>query len=250
MDPITLGLLFAVSILAGGLNAAAGGATFFTFPALVAAGLSPIAANATNYLALVPANIAALPAYRAELRTLGRRMVVPVVSAAFGGLFGAVLLFRLGGDWFASLVPYLMGFATLLFVLAPRLNRLVSRLGRGGAQSPLVAALLTFLFATYGGYFGAGLGQIMMAALVIAGTSNLHQANALKNVTISAISLLAVVVYAASGLVAWEAALVMAVGATIGGFVGGRVARSLPQQGLRWVVIVMGLFLTGYYFLA
>jgi uncharacterized membrane protein YfcA len=200
---------------------------------------------------LVPGNIAALPAYRKELGKIGRSLIPLIAVAAIGGLFGALALIYLGGDIFASAVPYLMAFATILFATAPYLRKTVQRLrGVDRADASYIAMILLFGFSVYGGYFGAGLGQIMLAALILMGYTDFHEANALKNAVISAISLLSVVVYGLSGAVSWPHALVMMVGATIGGFLGGTVSKFVPQQVLRFSVIVFGVFLTSYYFYA
>ena len=137
---ITL-LLFGTGVLAGALNAVAGGATFFTFPALILAGLPPLVANATNFVALVPSNIAALPAFRTELKSLGRKLIAPLNVGATGGLIGALALINLGGDLFASAVPYLMGFATILFAAAPTIRRAVERRRDKPANKGSIAAM-------------------------------------------------------------------------------------------------------------
>jgi len=247
MDPLGFALLFVAALFAGALNAVAGGATFFTFPALMFVGLSPMAANATNFVALVPANIAALPAFHSELKSIGRDLIGLLVIAALGGFSGALLLLGLGGGVFAAAVPYLMLVATVLFAGAPHVRKILDRRGRKPANTPLAAVLL-FGYAVYGGYFGAGLGQIMLAALILYGYDDFHVANALKNAVISAISLVAVVVYGLTGAVAWPEASVMMIGAAIGGYLGGKISLRIPQVALRWAVIGFGVFLTLYYF--
>jgi len=246
---ITL-LLFGAGVAAGALNAVAGGATFFTFPALLLSGLSPLVANATNFVALVPSNFAALPAFRAELKTLGRELFAPLVTGATGGLVGALALVNLGGDLFASAVPYLMGFATVLFATAPHIRRAVERRSGTPAKRRAIAPmLLLFGFSIYGGYFGAGLGQIILAALVLNGYDDFHVTNALKNGVIAAISLLSVAVYGFSGAVSLPHAIIMMLGATVGGYLGGTVSKRVPQQALRIGVIFFGVLLTIYYFM-
>jgi uncharacterized protein len=248
MDILTALLLFFAALFAGGLNAVAGGATFFTFPALMFVGLSPMAANATNFVALTPANVAALPAFRRELRKLGRELILPLLISGLGGLTGALILLALGGGFFARAVPYLMATATVLFAMAPTLRKLMVR-KRSGLASRGFGMVLLFGFSIYGGYFGAGLGQIMLAALILNGYTDFHAANAVKNAIISAISLVAVVVYGLTGAVAWSEAGIMMLGAALGGYLGGRMSLRVPQQGLRWAVIVFGVFLTVFYFM-
>lgn len=247
---ITL-LLFGAGIVAGTLNAVAGGATFFTFPALVYSGLPPLVANATNFVALVPSNVAALPAFRAELKALGRKLVAPIATGAVGGLAGALLLVSLGAGLFESAVPYLMGFATILFAAAPAIRRAVEkRRAAYRAKAAFAPLLLLFVFSVYGGYFGAGLGQIILAALILSGHDDFHVTNALKNAVIAAISLLSVAVYGLSGAVSLPHAVVMMIGAAVGGYLGGSLSRHVPQFALRVGVICFGALLTAYYFLA
>jgi hypothetical protein len=239
-------LLFFTGLFAGVLNAVAGGATFFTFPALMLAGLSPLSANATNFIATAPGNFAALPAFWDELKIIGKKIFAPLIISAIGGLLGAVVLFSLGANIFKNLVPYLMGFATILFLAAPRLRKLVLNTN---LKSKIVPLVLLLSFAVYGGYFGAGLGQIALAVLILIGFENLHKANAMKNAVIASISLPASIIYIYSGEVFWPYALVMAVGAAIGGFTGGKISKSIPQIYLRVFIIVLGTLLTIYYFI-
>jgi|TARA_B110000459_G_scaffold118242_1_gene130412 uncharacterized protein len=239
-------LLFFTGLFAGVLNAVAGGATFFTFPALMLAGLSPLSANATNFIATAPGNIAALPAFWDELKIIGKKIFAPLIISAIGGLLGAVVLFSLGANIFKNLVPYLMGFATILFLAAPRLRKIVLNTN---LKSKIVPLVLLLSFAVYGGYFGAGLGQIALAVLILIGFENLHKANAMKNAVIASISLPASIIYIYSGEVFWPYALVMAVGAAIGGFTGGKISKSIPQIYLRFFIIGLGTLLTIYYFI-
>ena len=244
-------LLFSAGLVGGVLSAVAGGASFFTFPALIFSGLPPLAANATNFVALIPSNIAALPAFRTELKQLGRSMIIPMSVGGLGGFIGALTVIKLGGGLFATAVPYLMGAATILFAIAPHVRKAVARIRRsdGGGNSP-GAMVLLFVFSIYGGYFGAGLGQIVLAALILNGHDDFHKANALKNAVISAVGLIALVVYGLSDLVSWPHALIMMAGTTLGGYIGGAVSKHVPQNALRLSVILFGAFLTTYYFVS
>ena len=241
---VTTVVLFVAGILGGATAALAGGASFFTFPALILSGLSPLVANATNFVALIPANIAALPAYRNELRAIGRAMIAPIVAGSLGGLTGALLLVYMGAAAFKGAVPWLIGFATLLFWLAPHLRALIVRRRGEGAGGGAVGLLGLFLLSIYGGYFGAGLGQIMLGALILMGESDFHRANALKNAVIGALSLIACVIYVAGGSVDWPAALIVMAGAALGGYLGGAMARKVPLAPLRRGVIGIGVVLT------
>ena len=250
LDATTLVLLLGASIVAGAVNAVAGGGTFFTFPMLIWAGLPPLVANTTNMVALTPANFAALPPLRPQLRALGRAIIAPVLIGVAGGMIGAILLILLGNDTFAAAVPYLMGLATLFFAGAPALRRALIRTGRATAAGAGRASLaLLFVFSIYGGYFGAGLGQITLAALIVAGFEDLHHANALKNAVTGMVSLVAVAIFGLTGNVLWAVALLMMVGSTAGGYVGGALSKNIPALWLRWFIIGFGIFLTTMYFL-
>lgn len=240
-------LLIAVAgIVAGGVNAIAGGGIFFIFPAMLAAGLPPITATASSAIAVWPGHAAALPAYRDRLAALraglGRRVVVAVA----GGLAGALLLLWTGDRAFARLIPWLLLIATLLFAFGPKLRSLMpGELGRTGA----VAAAVELAFAVYGGYFGAGLGVLLMACYALLGHDDIHDANALKNLVASVITAVSIATFALSGVVAWPAALAGLAGAVAGGWLAARWARRVPAVWLRRGVIATGALLTVHFFL-
>lgn len=247
---IAYGLLFATGLLAGITNAIAGGGTFFTFPVLIWVGVSPLVANTTNMLALLPANLAALPALRNQLGQIGRSIRPVLFAGSLGSAIGAILLLWLGADIFASLVPYLIGFATILFATAPAIRRiLVGRASEGAPSLGLLSLALIFGFCIYGGYFGAGLGQILLAALILVGFSDLNEANALKNIAVFAVGCVAVVIFGLGGSIHWPYAIVMMISSTIGGYLGGMMSIALPQKFLRTGIICFGACLTIYYFL-
>jgi uncharacterized membrane protein YfcA len=247
-DLTTLAVLAVAGIIAGAVNAIAGGGTFFTFPVLIWAGLPPLVANTTNMVALLPANGTALPPMRVQLRKLGRRVLVPVIAGVVGGTTGAILLLFLGAAIFASAVPYLIGFATLLFATAPMLRRKLAATSAGGDPSPFGTALLVLIFSIYGGYFGAGIGQILLAAMILIGFEDLREANALKNLVSFAISVVAVIIFVWSGTVQWAFALVMMVSSALGGYLGGTLSVIAPQHLIRRGIIAFGVCLTFYFF--
>lgn len=244
-----MAVLAVAGIIAGAVNAIAGGGTFFTFPVLIWAGLPPLVANTTNMVALLPANGTALPPMRVQLRNLGRRVLVPVIAGVMGGTTGAILLLFLGEVVFASAVPYLIGFATLLFATAPTLRRkLAAANSAGGDPSPFGTAFLVLIFSIYGGYFGAGIGQILLAAMILIGFEDLREANALKNLVSFSISVVAVIIFVWSGTVHWAFALVMMVSSAVGGYLGGTLSVIAPQHLIRRGIIAFGCCLTLYYF--
>jgi uncharacterized protein len=245
LSPGNLALLLAAGVASGIVNAFAGGGTFFTFPAMMMVGLSPLVANASNAIAVWPGHGAAVVAYRKELARRGGALIGKCAIAFAGGLAGALLLLVTGERAFAGLVPWLLLAATLLFAFGPALNRLLARDGRGlSAFGPLVE----FAFAVYGGYFGAGLGVLLMAALAILGVDDLQEANALKNLLATVVTSVAVATFVTADLIAWAPTLVVLAGAAIGGYAGARLVRRIDAASLRAAVIAVGACLTAYYF--
>lgn len=242
-------VLLVLAGLAGGTtNALAGGATFFTFPAMLAIGLPPVVANASNCVALWPASLVAALAQVREIMGERRLLLPLMLVSVVGGVAGALLLLNTSDQAFLLLVPFLLLAATLLFALSPRLLPLLRAQATGHVSfGPGKLALMT-LCAVYGGYFGAGIGIMMIAGLSLAGIDNVRVANALKNLLSGVINGVAVLVFVFSGIVAWKAALIMLAGAVLGGALGGRLAGVIPVKLLRLMVITIGSFLTVWYF--
>ena len=243
-------MLFFAGLVAGGINAIAGGATLLTFPVLMAAGLPPTVANASNFVAVLPGNAAAIPAYARELGENRREALRLVLASLVGGAIGAVLLIYSSDSFFLKLVPWLILVATLFYAFGGKINEwAVTRFGGKAIAEGAPGYILMFLFSIYGGYFGAGLGVITLAVLKIMGYLDFHQANALKNLTNTAVTVLGVLLFAFSGLISWPEALVMMAGATVGGYAAARYARLVPQSLLHGCVIFLGFALSIYYFL-
>ena len=249
MDPIsTFALLAAAAFGAGVLNAIAGGGTFLTFPALVWTGVPPIAANATSALAVCPGYLGSALGFRQELAALPRALLIrEVVLSALGGVAGALLLLVTPAKVFAGVVPWLLLFATVLFALGPRLARWPGGTQGGGLARWRHAGLLAV--AVYGGYFNGGLGILLMALYLLVGEQRLNTVNALKNLNSFVLSVLSVVAFAWAGAIVWREAALMAVAATLGGFAGARLARRMPVQWIRALVIVTGLAMSAVFFL-
>jgi uncharacterized protein len=228
-------------------NAIAGGATLFTFPALMAVGLPPIVANATNYLALLPSNAAALLAYREELRGLGKTLLPLMVVSGAGAIIGSMLLLVSDPDFFVILLPFLILLATCLFAFGNTIRTwLLSTMGESRGNKAIYAGLL--LSSIYGGYFGAGLGFILLAIAQLMGFSNFHTANSIKNLLATSFTILSILVFGIGGLIAWPQAIAMMVGSTIGGYAGGRLAKRVSTRYLRGAVITFGAVLSIVYF--
>jgi hypothetical protein len=247
-DALGATALFGASLLGGAMNAIAGGASFITFPTLLALGLPPIPANATNTVGIWPATLAGAGALREDLAEQRNRLVPLGIVSILGGVAGALLLLRTPPTTFVHLLPWLMLVATLLFAFG---KQLTARLRRGEAGRGMAIAMLVvqFVIAVYGGYYGGGMGMMMLAGLALAGMENIHEMNALKNVLSTLINGVAVVTFASAGVVVWPAAGVMAVGAIAGGYLAARYARRLDPKYVRWFVIASGAVLTVYFFL-
>lgn len=241
-------ILLAGAGLIGGLcNAIAGGGTFFTLPALIATGLPPIIANATSAMAIWPGHAASLLGSQAELRCQARRLHRSAPVYALGGMLGAVLLVYSDPRLFRALIPWLILLATGLFAFGPLLRRHLLRHRGPDHQSGWTGLVLDFLFAVYGSYFGAGLGVLLMAVLTMQGLDEPAQANAVKNALATIVTSIAVLLFALSGNIAWQAGLIVFAGAIAGGYLGGRLARWLKPAWLRAIVVAFGLFLAWHY---
>ena len=251
---ITL-LLFFAGLTGGGKSALAGGSSLITFPVLMASGLPPIVANATNFLTVLPANTSAVVAYREELGIhKGMALRLSIISLV-GGAIGCTLLLFISNAFFSLLVPWLLLSATLLLAFGKRLNRAFSGyLQNGGPTNTskigTVGISIIFVFSIYGGFYGGGLGVIMLAAMTLIGFSDYHKANAFKNLTNAVNGAVGVVIYSLSGLISWPHALVLIAGSSIGSFFAVRIAKNLPQIWLSRSMVLLGICLSGYYFWA
>ncbi len=247
-----IGLLFTAGVAAGMTNAVAGGGSFFTFPAFLAAGLPPIVANATNAIAVTPSHFFASLGYRNELRKTKFLRYPTVIVAGLGAIAGALLAITISNKIFARFIPFLILFATMLFMFGQKLSGRISAdsIGDASLMKFRVDFLLVFEFmvAFYGGFFRAGLGVLLMAYLLVIGVHDMQENNALKNLLASIIACAAVAVYLFSGLVSWAHMTIVLVGTAIGGALGVRLAKVLSGIWLRRIVIIVGFFLSGYYF--
>jgi uncharacterized protein len=248
-DPWTLLILAAAAFLAGVMNSVAGGGTLLTFPALLAV-VSPAVANATSTVALMPGSVAGAVAYRAELAPSRRFLARMFLPSLVGGFVGAWLV-QVNEKAFGVLVPWLILTAALLFVVQAPLARWL-KVHRPdhepGPAGQLVLVGCQFLIAVYGGYFGAGIGILMLTTLGFMGVGDIHRMNAVKTFLAAVINGATVVVFVWAGLVDWVLAAPMVVSAVLGGYAGARVARRLPAAWVRYAVIVIGFGLSAFYF--
>lgn len=263
-------LLFIAAMLGGTLNAVAGGGSFITVPSLIFAGVLPVEANTTSTVALWPGAVASITAYRRELAKLNRVVVLTLgLTSLVGGILGALLLLSTSQNTFLYLLPYLMLVATLLFVLSPRItkflrtraeahqnqhtlydsHKIADKTSTVSWRSLIVIAVIQMIIAIYGGYFGGGIGIMILASLGIMGMENIHEMNGLKTVLQAAINGVAVITFIIRGAVVWLPALVMIAGAIAGGFGGAYFARKLDARVIRAFVILVGTSMTIYFFL-
>jgi uncharacterized protein len=255
-------LLFLFAVIGGTLNAVAGGGSFFTFPLLIFVGVPPVQANATSTVALWPGSVASMGAYRRELEEQNRLLlIVLIIVSVLGGIVGAILLLHTPQSAFQSLIPYLLLMATLLFAFSPSITKAVRKrtvLHVSGTSFPTAItythtnliwmAIAQFIIAAYGGYFGGGIGILMLATLALMGFENIHAMNAIKTLLATCINGVAVITFIIAGAVYWPEALLMIVGAIVGGYGGAYYARKIEQKWVRWFVIVVGLAMTIYFF--
>ncbi len=246
-------LIGVAAFAAGAMNSVAGGGTFFSFPALLAVGVPPVMANASNAVALWPASFTGVAAYRREIARY-RGMLPPLTVAAFlGGLAGGLLLLATHDDTFSKLIPWLLALATVLFAFSTQVSRLAARVlprRSHDPHAPMGTGGLLFQLAVsvYGGFFGAGMGILMIASLAIQGHTDVQEMNALKNWLSAIIYSVAVVTFIIAGAVSWPHTLLMIVTAAFGGYWGAAMARRIPALWLRRVIILVGSTLSAYYF--
>ena len=248
LDIETIILLLSIGLFGGVWNAIAGGATLFTFPALIYVGLPPVVANATNYLALLPSNAAALPAYRQELHQIGRAIIPLLVVSGLGAILGSLLLLVSDPAFFERLIPFLILIATGLFAFGLQLRAFIFRAAGDLKGAQFIYAFL-FVASIYGGYFGAGLGIILLAIAQLLGFTDFNTANSVKNLLATSFTLLSIIVFGIGGLIAWPEAGVMMIGSTVGGYTGGRLAKCVNDTYLKTIEIVFGLTLSIIYFI-
>lgn len=246
-----LAVLFVAAVIAGAINSVAGGGSLISFPSLIGFGVPSIPANATNTAALWPGSLSSAFAYSKDTK-LYRDLLLPLVTPSIiGGLLGALALVVTPPELFDKIVPFLVLFATLLFAFRDQINRLFN-LGGGEERVTALGRVWGFLFqlfvATYGGYFGAGIGILMLGSLSVMGLRDIHRMNGLKTILGTFINFIAFIFFAIKGLVVWDLALLMVVGAIVGGYGGARLAKRVDQNYIRAFVIAVGLFVSMWLF--
>jgi uncharacterized protein len=243
--------LFAAGVLGGAINAVAGGGSFVTFPALLFTGVGPVAANATNTLALWIGVTASGGAYRKHLN-ISRRVMIPLIlTSVVGGLAGAILLVKTPAQTFLRVLPWLLLGATLLFAFGKHLTgRIAAGVSHESSNAAVAGASVFELgVAIYGGYFGGGMGIMNLAMLSALGMTDIHAMNALKVVLAGVTNGVATFTFIAAGAILWPQAIVMTLGASLGGYSAAHYAQKLPQSWIRLFVLLVGAAMTIYFFL-
>ena len=240
-------LLLGSAFLAGAVNSIAGGGTLLTFPSLLTV-LGPVQANATSTLALLPGSMAAGWGYRSEIAASKRRLKLLLPSSFLGGVLGSLLLIRLPERVFEHLVPWLLVTASILMLLQRPLTRWIGAHPHAEPRRSTVVAIIAFQFlvGVYGGYFGAGIGILMLSALAFVGIHDIHEMNGVKTLLGSTINGITAVIFAASGVIVWHYALAMSVAAIAGGYAGARTARRLKGEYVRAIVVAIGFAVAAY----
>lgn len=244
-------LIFLAAMLAGFINAMAGGGTLVSFPVLLAIGIPPVVANVTNTVALVPGTIGGMWAQRGDFKSQYSRLVKLLPVAIVGGIGGGLLILNTSENSFRSIVPYLILLATLLLAAQVRIkNWVVVRMGHAHTElhNPMIMMGMVLLAAIYGGYFGAGLGVILMAVLGMVIDDSLTRLNFLKQALGFVINMAAAIYFAFSGKVDWWIAFVMIFGSILGGWIGGKLAGRIKPELLRWIVVGAGLIAATIFF--
>lgn len=251
MSPESILLVGGGAFIAGAMNAMAGGGTFFSFPALLAAGVPPVMANASNAVALWPASISSAWAYRKELARHRGNLVRLCATALAGGLCGALLLLAISNAAFARLIPWLLLIATLLFAFSGPIGRHLASMRnpmRAPRRHAVAGVASEWLVATYGGFFGAGMGILMLASLAIQGVHDVQEQNALKNALSAIIYTISALTFILAGAISWPHTLLMLATAIPGGYAGAALARRMAPAQLKRFIVCIGAILTAVYF--
>lgn len=242
--------LFITGLACGAINAISGGSSLLSFPVLISTGLPANIANASNFLATMPGYAAAIPFYRKEFKRIKSALFSILLAGLLGAITGSLILLVSSSAFFIKLTPYLLLSATLLYALGDKIHQLIiNRWHNLALKNGKSGQFLVYVFSIYGGFFGAGMGIIMFSLLRIMGYSDFHQANAIKNLMITLMSLISVAIFIVGDLIAWPEALIIMLGSGIGGYQMVKYAHKVPQKLLSYFIIMLGLSFSLYYFL-
>lgn len=242
MTIFELSLLASASFIAGIVNSIAGGGSFLTFPALVFTGVPTIAANATSAVAVFPGYLSGALGFSKELKEYPKsKFLLLITLSIMGGIGGSLLLLITPASVFSYIIPWLLGFATLLFAFGDFVAKWAKK---NSNSNGFLGNLTTLIVCIYGGYFNGGLGIILLALFSTLGMRDIHLMNGLKNIMSFALSAASVVTFAIAGIVFWQQAIIMMIAATIGGYFGVVVARKLSKNTIRMIIVIIGLIMT------
>ena len=242
MTIFELSLLASASFVAGIINSIAGGGSFLTFPALVFTGVPTIAANATSAVAVFPGYLSGALGFAKELKEYPKsKFLLLITLSIMGGIGGSLLLLITPASVFSYIIPWLLGFATLLFAFGDFVAKWAKK---NSNSNGFLGNLTTLIVCIYGGYFNGGLGIILLALFSTLGMRDIHLMNGLKNIMSFALSAASVVTFAIAGIVFWQQAIIMMIAATIGGYFGVVVARKLSKDTIRMIIVIIGLIMT------
>ena len=242
MTIFELSLLASASFIAGIVNSIAGGGSFLTFPALVFTGVPTIAANATSAVAVFPGYLSGALGFAKELKEYPKsKFLLLITLSIMGGIGGSLLLLITPASVFSYIIPWLLGFATLLFAFGDFVAKWAKK---NSNSNGFLGNLTTLIVCIYGGYFNGGLGIILLALFSTLGMRDIHLMNGLKNIMSFALSAASVVTFAIAGIVFWQQAIIMMIAATIGAYFGVVVARKLSKDTIRMIIVIIGLIMT------
>ncbi|MDG1964118.1 MAG: sulfite exporter TauE/SafE family protein [Amylibacter sp.] len=242
MTIFELSLLVSASFIAGIINSIAGGGSFLTFPALVFSGVPTIAANATSAVAVFPGYLSGALGFSKELKKYPKsKFLLLIILSIMGGIGGSLLLLITPASVFSYIIPWLLGFATLLFAFGDFVGKWAKK---NSNSNGITGNLATLIVCIYGGYFNGGLGIVLLALFSTLGLRDIHLMNGLKNIMSFALSAASVVTFAIAGIVFWQQAFIMMIATTIGGYFGVVVARKLSKNTIRVIIVLIGLIMT------
>lgn len=250
MDLVTFSILFSAAIVGSSLNAVAGGGGFISYPSLIFCNIPPINANGISTVALWPGNITSAIAYKSDLNLSVKFIVYFIIAISLGGFIGAYLFLITTSKVFSNFVPFFLLFTWLLFVFSNKLRDFLSTNTRNFnfLKPNYYHIVCMFLIGIYGGYFGAGLGMIILTVFSLIGLKNLNEMNGIKVILVSFNNGIAAFTYIFSGIIIWQNTLVMIAGALIGGFYGAKLTRQIKQESLRTFIIIIGAITTVIFF--
>ncbi len=228
------------------MNTLAGGGSFITFPALLAVGVPPVSANATNTFASLAGYLSGAYGFREELKTYRTELCIWIPVSVIAGVIGALLLLHTKESSFNAVIPWLLLFATVLFIFGGRINEKLQRISLASTTPWLI---LLCVVCVYGGYFNAGLGIILLSILMLAGYRNIHSMNGIKLLLSSSVSASAVIIFILQDAIAWQQGIAVLTGTLLGGYFSAVVAKRIGQEKVRYAVIAMSCAITSYFFL-